>query len=417
VALPLTTVLAGCGGDVPRPTEPSSLGPILLPAGQTVGGPARSLDKDDGPRFSGLAMVRVNDWICSGSLVVPASLDLMVDGPAYLLTAGHCALGSGGRPNDVILSTDLDPTRSRAVQFRYFADSADASTTVNARRIVFASLKGADMAILELEPTRLELRSMGVVPFVLADQPTGVGDEIAFAGYPNLMPALLAACHMLRRVSALIEAPFHFYDSETNDCQAIAGGASGSPVFSLATGKVQAVLNTTAESGNYPCHLDQPCEVSGSALNVELGTSYAVPVPGLAACFDAAGVFDMSAAACPLDPGNQMQPALAPGNGELDIPAVAGSLAAASIPLDPQGLTHYRYALGPAATTECRDPGRYGSVIAYADAPTIAATVPGDPGINLLCLRAGPSPNPDGGAWQDSTRPTVLAVTTYAASQ
>jgi hypothetical protein len=80
------------------------------------------------------------------------------------------------------------------------------------------------------------------------------------------------------------------------------------------------------------------------------------------------------------------------------------------VPLKSQGLTHYRYAVGPAASTDCRDLAIYGPVITWADAPSIVATIPGDAGFSLVCILAGPSSEPTDGGWQAPSKPTVVTV-------
>jgi hypothetical protein len=81
------------------------------------------------------------------------------------------------------------------------------------------------------------------------------------------------------------------------------------------------------------------------------------------------------------------------------------------VPLDPAGLTHYRTASGPAATTDCRSAASYGPVTAWLDAPEIAAVVSGDPGLYLVCIQAGPGPDPTAAGWQDLRTPTMVTVT------
>ena len=381
-----------CGDFLPRPTEPTSVGPIELPGGQTVGGPPRLLETADGPRFSGVAAY--NGRQCSGAFVVPSALDLATDGPAYVLTAGHCPLGPGADPNAVVLSS----TQQSFSQFRDFDDSPAAAVEVGGKLVAFASLKGADLALIELAFSRKALRRRGVVPFVLSDQPTTPDEEIAFAGHPFGSPALLSACRFEARVPMLLEAPFHFFDAEANQCAGVRSGASGSPIFSLGTGKVVAVLNTTAEPGSgAECALGRPCEAGPSALVFREGTSYAIPVSGLGACFDASGRLDVTRAACPLDRGNQMLPAVR----QITMPATPGMPLAIQVSLENAELTHYRYLVGPAASTNCRDASRYGPVVRWTDAPAIEATVAGEPAIHLVCILAGPGPDPSAAGWQD----------------
>ena len=405
-------VAAGCGeeGRVPQPTEPSSVGAIALPDGLTIGGPPMQLGVADGPRFSGIALINLDGFTCSGSLVVPATLDLATDGPAYLLTAGHCLLTLGGPPNDIVGDTRLDPP-TNSVRFRYFGDSTGAATEVGATRFLFATLKGADIGIVELAPTRLELRRAGVVPFVLSDEAGVDGEAIAYAGYPGsagpFSPAVLGACRQLRKVPLVLEAGFHSYDAIANDCQGLLGGASGSPVLSLATGKVIGLHNTHAEEGGVPCAHNHPCE---GGVNISEGTAYAIPTAGLGACFGPAGRFDVTLGGCPLDRDIQVEPLVS----RVDLTAAPGGAIPFEVMLGARGLSHYRAAVVPAATGDCRDAGAYGPVLALAEAPSAAATVAGDPGIALLCLQAGLGPDPTGAGWQDARTPTVIQVAVAA---
>jgi hypothetical protein len=411
MGLGLLLGLAACGGGgVKRPTTPSSEGPIVLGDGQELGGPARALGVDDGPRFSGVASVVLGHASCSGSFVVPAGLDLDTDGPAYLLTAGHC-VRIGKMPNDVSVDVPLDGYDD--VRFRLFGDSPDAAVQVHARRVTFSTMKGRDLAFVELQPTRHALRAQGIVPFVLAETPIANVGEIAYAGHPQHMdpdaPAALGACHQTRRVLLLLEDMWHFYDTGADDCMGVEAGVSGSPVFSLADGRVVGVMSTGVDPAvqpPYPCGLNQPCEAGPEAIHFVPGTNYAAPVDGLGGCFDDTGRFDRAHAGCPLDRGVQMNPAV----DQIKVTATPGSPLAVEVPLMASGVTHYRYVVGPAATTDCRTTASYGAVVAQPDAPKIVATVPGEPALLVVCVQAGRGPDPSSANWQDERTPTVITV-------
>jgi hypothetical protein len=402
----LATGACDGGSAFQRPTTARSDGPIDLTGGQTVGGAARALTGADGPRFSGLAATEIG--ACTGAFVVPAELDLDTDGPAYLLTAGHClALAP---PNSV--GADVENEARLSVKFHEFADSPEAAVKVSTGRIAFVTMKGVDLALVELAASRHALRERGVVPFVLADAPVDDGAEIAFAGHPRLTNperfAVLSACRQLRRAPLLLELTWHFYDAEANDCQQAEAGASGSPVFSLSSGRVLGVLNTHADtiSPANPCSLNQPCEAGPDAIRFAPGTSYAIPVDGLGACFDAAGVIDRARDGCPLDRGVQMRPTV---DGVI-LGAAPGMTLTAKVPLDAGGLTHYRAAFGPAATTDCRSAASYGPVVAWTAAPEIAAVLPRDRGQYVVCIQAGPGADPGAAGWQDLRAPTLINV-------
>ena len=399
---------AGCGGtDVPRPTEPVSVGPIDLTAGPDVGGAPRFLAKADGPRFSGIAWTMIRGMSCSGAFVVPSAAAPPASAPAYVLTAGHCVRNPLYEANEVEAGTDISAAQATVV-FRYFDDSRDAATTARVRALAFGTMKGKDIGIVELEPTCGQLRAQGVVPFVLSPRPSDGGEGIAVVGLPFLNPVSLAACHATRRVPLVLEGVYHWFDHEANDCQGIVGGSSGTPVFSLATGEVLAVVNTLATplAGYLPCVEDHPCEV-GDGITYAEGSAYASGISGLAGCFDATGRFDRELPACPLDRGVGLQPT--PGSVALSVGAPPVTVALASA-----GASDYRFASGPAGTIDCRDAAAYGPVTDWATAPTLSVAAAAAPGVSLLCLQAGVGTDPTG-AWQDLAAPTVVTVRTWSA--
>jgi len=399
--------LAGCAGDgggVPRPTGLVSVGRIDLPAA-AMGGGQRPLTKEDGPRFSGIAWTMVRGMSCSGAFVVPSARPPAGDAPAYVLTAGHCVRNPLYAGNEIEAGLDVRDTQSM-VLFRHFGDSPDAATMAMVRAVAFGTMKGQDIGIVELEPTRAQLRGQGVVPFVLSGRPGEFGEPIAVVGHPGLGNASLAACQITHGASMILEGPYHWYDYQANDCQGIIGGSSGSPVFSLATGEVLAVVNTVADplAAFLPCMEDHPCEVGGGAIDYVEGSVYAGGVATLARCFDDGGRFDPSLAACPLDRGVGMQPS--PGVVE-----VAAGAPPTTIDLAAAGLTDYRYAYGPAGTVDCRDPAGYGPVTSWVNAPSLSIATPSAPGVGVLCIQAGVGSDPAIG-WQDPSMPTLVTVRT-----
>jgi hypothetical protein len=102
-----------------------------------------------------------------------------------------------------------------------------------------------------------------------------------------------------------------------------------------------------------------------------------------------------------------------PGEPFYDQPAVPGGSVAFDLALDTQGLTHYRTLVAPAGGDDCRDVARYGAVVSAAESPSIHATVPGEPGLNLICIQAGVGSDPAGGGWQDASHPTMVIATVY----
>lgn len=408
-AFALVALLNACGSDagppnVPRPSAPASLGPIEWVGGQSIGEAPRYLGVDDGPRFSGLAMW--NGGQCTAFYAVPPALDLSVDGPAYVFTNGHCALDQR-LPNAVFVGAEAS-VRPHEVTFRMFADSKNAATNVRVKKVLYATMKGVDVAIAELNASRFTLRKQGIVPFVLVDEPANEGEPLGWAGHAGFEPAQFSACQLDRRVPMVLESPWHWFELESNRCLGVRTGASGSPMFSLSSGKVTGVLNTRVEpSAPIDCASSAPCEALPSELVRIEETNYAIPLSALTTCFDATGRFDLSLSDCSLDRGIQMLP---PDilNDRLLISAL-GQPVNIDIPLESRGLTHYRTGWGPAATTDCRDPSHYGPVVAWNNAPTLRETFPGEPGFVLICLQAGDGPDPAATTWQDLRTPTVIS--------
>jgi hypothetical protein len=152
---------------------------------------------------------------------------------------------------------------------------------------------------------------------------------------------------------------------------------------------------------------DHPCEADVAGTTYVEGSVYGGGVSGLARCFDATGRFDPALPTCPLDRGAGMQPA----PGTLAITAGAPS---EPLRLNPQGLTDYRFAYGPAGTVDCRDPAAYGPVTEWAAMQGLSIAPSSAPGVNLLCVQAGVGPDPSSG-WQDLAMPTVVTVRTWSA--
>jgi len=350
----------------------------------------------------------VRGMSCSGALVVPSASPPASDPPAYVLTAGHCVRNPLYAANEIEAGVDAGDTQS-TVLFRHFGDSPDAAVPAPVRAVAYGTMKGQDIGVVELEPTRGQLRAQGVVPFVLSGRPSELGEPVAVVGLPGLGNVSLAACQVTHRAPLILEGPYHWFDYEANDCQGLIGGSSGSPVFSLATGEVLAVVNTVADAlgGFLPCMEDHPCEVGGGAIAYLEGSGYAGGVATLAGCFDDAGRFDPALAACPLDRGVGMQPS--PGV----VAATAGAPPVA-VELAPAGLTDYRYAYGPAGVVDCRDQAAYGPVTDWAAVPSLSIETPSAPGVSVLCIQAGVGADPATG-WQDPAMPTVVTVRTWNA--
>jgi uncharacterized protein (TIGR03437 family) len=381
-------------------------GLLLRPAAGGIPGTSWLLENRDGRSQAYSGIVRFGG--CTGSFLKPAPGEVPPDAPAYVLTAGHCIRLSAA--NEVIVS---EASNRFAATFGYFIDTQDQQVTFRSRRVVYSTMKGHDVAIVELDTTYGELIQRGYRPLEFATEPPQPDEPVLVTGIPSRdIPSdevflRQAACKLDGRAT-LVEHVWTFHDFYRHDCADIKGGSSGSPMLSARSGKILGVVNTTTLGnqffgGGFDCYLNIPCEVRPEGPVVSRETSYAAPALGLEKCFRSDAVFDLNWPGCPLDQGAQL--------------AFSGTLARTTRPhvedasgpphrvtwnttLSGAAFSHYRYKTGPEASTDCRNPQGYGAPLNLADAPRIDQPAPETPGGYYLCVVAGSSPTPDA-TWQE----------------
>jgi uncharacterized protein (TIGR03437 family) len=375
---------------------------VPLAAFTQIRGASELLDNRDGrnDRYAAIGRYRAGSsctafWIDTGKAA---------SSPAYAVTAGHCI--------------DLSPTKvyfnrpdNGTVTFRFFRDTPDRQLAVRTRQAVYATMKGHDLAVLELDSTRGALLDAGLKPVELAAAAPARGEAIEVVGapvtgVPDDESFLRRAACTQRAAADLVEFIWHFWGAWQNTCSDITGGSSGSPVLARATGKVFGVLNTSTagaryETGGFPCSNGQPCEVSREGVHYLRDTNYTIPTVGLEHCFDESGTFGVTLAGCPLDPGRQ-----------LDFATPASTMNASkpwAVTLTGTGLAWYRYKTFAEGKDDCRDPAGYGAPIRLSDRPRIDDVIPRTPGRYWLCVLAGNSEQPDA-SWQDPRFASVAHV-------
>jgi hypothetical protein len=99
--------------------------------------------------------------------------------PAYAFTNGHC-LGFLDA-NEVVLDRALTGT----LTLNWFIDTPASRYAVPLKRAVWASMKGVDLAIVELEATAGDLVARGFRPLPLAATPAAEGDAVLNVGAPS----------------------------------------------------------------------------------------------------------------------------------------------------------------------------------------------------------------------------------------
>lgn len=324
---------------------------LLLAAAATSATPSRVLLNQDlrHDAFTGVARLRLS-LTCTAFLVQP-STDLTA--PVYVLTNGHCPLGAAG--NEVV--TNARVTANAAATFHYFVDTPDRFRTFPVRAIPYATLKGLDLAIVELDATWQALAAAGIHPLRLAASAPAPGAPVSTVGAPieNVPPAEAflrkSDCSVDARVQ-LAEGPWKFHDALRLACGGIYGGASGSPVLDRRTQEVVAIINTGTQgavftSGDFPCFQNSPCELTRPQGDMRREAAYALPLAGLSACFNNAGRFDLNQENCPLDPGRE--------------PVLRGAPLANvrpgaewNVTVTGANFSQYRYKTGPEFETDCR---------------------------------------------------------------
>ncbi|MDI3272878.1 trypsin-like peptidase domain-containing protein [Pseudomonas sp. AL03] len=206
--------------------------------------------------------------------------------PVYALTSAHCL----NKKNGVI---DIDKPIEGTITFNYFDDTTDAYKNFPVKKVVWSSIQGIDLGILELDTTQGELKAAGVAPLKLASEAPAEDTDILIVNAASGYPLKAAACTH-HSSSALFEKPWVWRHSVRNQCKGIVGGSSGSPVLIRATNEVYAVLGTRAkdvtrlpgydyvESSNYgsPTAILNDCVVDGR-INTDPNTCQLYPTASL----------------------------------------------------------------------------------------------------------------------------------------
>jgi hypothetical protein len=107
---------------------------------------------------------------CTRSLIDPSGLGAP-DAKAWFLSAGHCI---SLEPYGVIRN---QPSTAQ-VQFNFFVDTAARRVTVRARATGWSTMKGVDLALVELSATLGDLAAQGIRPLRLASSEPQTGRAV-----------------------------------------------------------------------------------------------------------------------------------------------------------------------------------------------------------------------------------------------
>lgn len=232
---------------------------------------------------------------CSASYVTFKGRSM--DARGLVLTNGHC-VGSpfGGmlRPGEFLSQ------RPQRFSLNLLDRGANRIATLRSEKIIYATMTGTDLAVLELTQTYRQIESAtGVTPLEIIDEQPQAGEVIDIpSGYwrRTYNCAIDGFVHELREADWTFKNSIRYSES---GCEVI-GGTSGSPIRSVRTGQVIGINNTGNESGQR-CTMNNPCEVD-TAGNVSIipGRGYGQQIYVLYSCLNAAKEIDLAVPTCVL---------------------------------------------------------------------------------------------------------------------
>ncbi|MBZ9785038.1 serine protease [Pseudomonas sp. REP124] len=261
-----------------------------LGEGLTNGSDAVLLKNQDDhyKRWNGIGKIFLNeDPVCTASLLDTRDEHFNAVGPAYLLTAAHCAPGVLRRP--------LAPTDKETVKFNYFNDTSANHKTYPVKETVWKDFSQTDLAIMELDVTLDTLIKAGINPLPLASQWSKDASDVLIVGAPGGLEQSglrLAACTQEPVEGTLVESDRVFLESLKNACREVRPGSSGSPVLDRQSGAILSVLSTSTDgaTAEEQCFENAPCEVRNGKVSWSPDTHYSFAADKLPSCFSQ-GVF------------------------------------------------------------------------------------------------------------------------------
>ncbi|MEN5314610.1 trypsin-like peptidase domain-containing protein [Pseudomonas koreensis] len=277
--------------------------------------PAQYLTNKDGRHDHWLGIGQYNSpayGYCTTFLIDTGST--LPSDPVYALTSAHCVNKENG-------AMSVDEPIEGSITFNFFIDRTEDYMAFPLKRVVWSSIQGVDLALLELEATQGEMRAQGIIPMKLAQQAPAEDADILVVHAAGTLPLQISACTHAPS-SALFEKPWVWRHSVSNQCKGIKPGSSGSPVIIRATNEVYAVLGTRAEDltpltgydsspgANYgsPTSVFKPC-FSGGTLNADPATCELFPTASikLPDRFDHYAKIDINAAGEPKLPSFEFE--------------------------------------------------------------------------------------------------------------
>jgi V8-like Glu-specific endopeptidase len=260
--------------------------------------------------YNGIGLIKIRDFSsCTGFFIQPQPSPTA---PAYVMTNAHCIdlLENLLNPNEIVVNRTMRSYgRSPAVLTYtpgYFAKVDRGRSTYTVKRVLYATMKNNDLALLELSISQQDLMATGITPLQIMSKPAPTGTKIDVVGIPG--EVIPTNRHYLHRVSCSVgetvrvkEGGYEWNQALRHRCSLV-GGMSGSPM--LAEGKVVGIVNTGGGTGgrrSQLCTLDNPCEISQNGKpQPTVSYNYGQLVDRLAGCFPQ-GVFNLQQPNCQLE--------------------------------------------------------------------------------------------------------------------
>ncbi|MBD0696054.1 hypothetical protein BG452_22805 [Streptomyces sp. CBMA123] len=225
---------------------------------------------------------------CSASLVrFPASVG---GDRAMMLTNGHC-LPTMPPYGQVI--QNVSASRSGTL-----LDGAGNSLgTVQADKVIYATMTGTDVALYELTDTYASITSKyGATALTVNDTHPTDGASMYI---PSSYWKQVWNCSVNGFVPTLREDQWTWHDSlrYSSGCNTT-HGTSGSPIIDSASGRIVGINNTGNDNGEM-CTLDNPCEVAADGSTKAFkGQSYGEETYWFTTCLNSARAIDLSVPGC-----------------------------------------------------------------------------------------------------------------------
>lgn len=324
------------------------------------------------------------DLYCTASLIDSRNGSLDASGPAYILTSGHCFNGNS-------LNISSDTPLDGHIDFDYFLGNMENTDRYELKKLVRSTMRGADLAIVELDTPLQSLLDIGIEPLKFSPQTPVKGMNLLMVGNPSgheNAPALRLSACPLDGAADLVENFYIFRAFHKHRCQGIAPGSSGSPVLDRISNQIVGVLSTSTRGkwAENRCQADAPCEVVNGQPMLAPDTSYSSPAIGLQSCFSH-GQFNPLALDCSLQSTLNMT---LTGNYRLKTFSRIG--------IDEQGaevlptwswqfsldMPKYRYK-AVRTPTECESPHHYSNALDATNA-VIDDPIGPDTGLHFLCI-------------------------------